>query len=731
MPTPAPTTSDEAIAFRAGQATQRRWVQALDAAEKDRKEFLDEGKRVVERYRNETKLGGRNRRKGMSILYGNTEQLHSALYQKPAKPDVRRRFSDRDPTGQQVAEMIERALTYFDDTGDSDAAISAAVQDLLLPGRGVVRIEYEPIIDQRQQTDPLTGQPLFMVDDDGVPTDQAAMVDFLADQKVHQHYVFWQDVLLSPARRWADVSWVAFRHVMDRDTVEDEIFGSAPTTSQVYGTADAVPLDWMPEGADKLARDDPSRKAEVWEIWDKPSATRVWLCKSAMQPLRVDEDPYGLDGFLPLPEPLSAYRTNDTIVPQALFKAYEDQAEELDEITRRISMLTKAMKRRGIYDQTIPELKRLANATDNEFIPAANYGALAQKGGLAAAMQTEDISAIAAVVLQLMKQRDAQVQAIYEVSGISDIMRGATDPDETLGAQQLKAQNGSLRLRKMQVMVQRFIRDLNRIKVDLLCRHFEPETLQRITNIPVTPDIMQVLQSDAMRGYVVDIETDSTVFSDAAQMQQNRSQLLQGVTQLWQAWAPIVEKRPQLASLLFKLTEFGIAPAHDARMVQDAIDQAQQALEQAQQQAAAQPPPPDPKALAEQQQAQADAQTAQVKAVAEQSKGQAAIQVAQIGAQAEVAKAQGEIQRQALQIQQDRQAHEQSLQQSAVQHAQAMQQADQKHAQAMQVRSLQGAQQQQPRQPPVMPGAQQAPDGHFYVALPHAQGQFHRVTANG
>ena len=693
MPTPAALIApadtdptDAAQALRAAQAQQRRWVQALDAAEKDRKDFVDDGKRVVERYKNESKIGGKNRRRGMPILYGNTEQLHAALYQKPAKPDVRRRFSDRDPTGQAAAEMIERALVFFDDTEDADGAISAAVQDFLLPGRGVVRIEYEPIIQQRQQVDPYTGQPLFVADDDGEPTDEPAMVDFLADQKIHHHYVFWQDFLCEPARRWADVGWVAFKHVLDRDAIEDEIYENAGPDSQLNGNPDVVPLDWMPDNSDKNTVDKTLRKAEVWEIWDKPSASRLWIVKTAMAPLRIDPDPYELDGFFPLPEPLAAYRTNDTVTPQALYRAYEDQAEDLDELTRRISMLTKAMKRRGIYDQTIPELKRLANANDNEFIASPNYKALIASGGLTLAMQTEDIRPIAAVLLQLMQQRDAQIQAIYEISAISDIMRGSTDPGETLGAQQLKAQTGSLRLRRMQGQVQKFIRGLQRIKVDLMCRHFEPQVLQQVTNMPVTPDIMQILQSDAMRSYRVDIETDSTVFEDAAQAQTARSQVVQGISQFMTAWAPILAQRPTLLPLAFSLLRFAVAPAKDAREVEDALDAAEQTLTQAAQ--SAPPQQQDPKAVAQAQAAQAQAQTAQVKAQAEQAKGQASVQVAQISAQAETAKAQGEMARQALQIQQDRQAHEQALQQSATEHAQTLQQAAQKHALELQRTAL-------------------------------------------
>jgi hypothetical protein len=70
----------------------------------------------------------------------------------------------------------------------------------------------------------------------------------------------------------------------------------------------------------------------------------------------------------------------------------------------------------------------LRTAGDNEFIPVENYKALSEKGGLQAAFQSEDISVIAAVLMQLYQQRDMLVQGIYEVMGIADIMRGASDP---------------------------------------------------------------------------------------------------------------------------------------------------------------------------------------------------------------------------------------------------------------------------------------------------------------
>ena len=687
----------------AGSPSSAKWCTELDMAARAHKDFLDDGRKVVDRYWSEaadTKRRGGQRR--LNILYSNTEVLRSALYGKAAKPDVRRRFADRDAVGQGVAQIIERALTYFGDVGDVDSPIEAALLESLLPGRGVVRVEYEPVIAGEEGA------------------------EYLVDQKLRDVHVFWEDFLCGAARTWDKVPWIAFRHTLDADGLGGVLSG-APPSSEVYAqSVEAIPMTWTPDLGGKDVPED-AKKAEVWEVWDKASRTRLWVVKGYPVPLRVDQDPYELTGFWPMPRPLTSYSTTSSVIPKAEFAAYQDQADDLDELTRRISVLTKAMKRRGVYNQALKELRRLASAGDNEFVAVEKWGELATKGGLDAQFQVEDISNTARLLLELYKQRDMLVQAIYEITGISDVARGASDPDETLGAQQLKASFGSQRIKRRQKQIERWIRDLYRIKAELILSHFDPQILAQIANTPLSPQLIQALQNETLVSFAVDIETDSTVFQDAVQAQQARAQLLQGVTQLWQAWAPIVKEKPQLAPLLFQLTRFGIAPAQDARMVEDALDQAEQTLQQAMGPGA----PPDPQAAAEQAKTQAE----QVKAQAEQVKAQGSIQVAQISASAELAKAQAETQRTAMQLQANREAHVQDAANRQHEHDLTVAHMIQKHGVEMQRQAMQapaatagGAPQAGP-QPPV-PGARQAPDGHFYVEASHAHGRFHRVTAH-
>src|SRR5690606_34557057 len=65
---------------------------------------------------------------------------------------------------------------------------------------------------------------------------------------------------------------------------------------------------------------------------------------------------------------------------------------------------------------------------------------------------------IAESISGLISARAELIDNYYQLSGISDIMRGATEAEETLGAQQLKSQYGSVRIRAKVQELQRIAR---------------------------------------------------------------------------------------------------------------------------------------------------------------------------------------------------------------------------------------------------------------------------------
>lgn len=560
------------------QGTAQYWHIELNNADKTEEDWRKRGRKVIERYRDERNVDtyGMGSEKKFNILWANTETLKGALFAKMAKPDVRRRFPDNNPVTKNIARVLERTLAYANDVYNANKPIESALEDYLLPGRGVVWVVYDPVfvkeMVQMEQINEMGERVIIEVEEERV-----------AEQRCYFDYVHWEDYRENPAKRPEDVSWKARRHLWTRDELKDKGFSNV----------EDIPLDWSPDSDEEnYEAEEVFKRAEVWEIWDRVKYKRYYVARNYDKILRVDDDPYELQDFFPTPTPMIAVRTNDTSVPIPEFTLYQDQAEELDRVTTRISNLIEGLKRRGVYDASVPELSHLANAGDNDFIPSENFSLLAQKGGLAGVFQQEDISPIGMVLQGLYQQRTQILEIIYEVTGISDLLRGNTKASETATAQQLKAQFGSMRMRKRQEEIERYIRDLFRIKAEIVAEHYEPEVLQAITNIQVTPEMMQIMRDDKLREYNIDVETDSTVFADENAEKQTRIEFLQTMGAYLEKAIAVSNANPSLTPIMFQSLRFLVGAWKVGREFEEVIDQTEQQIMQQMQQAMQAPPQP-------------------------------------------------------------------------------------------------------------------------------------------
>jgi hypothetical protein len=561
------------------QGTSQYWHIELESADKAEKDWRDRGRQVVSRYRDErnTDSFGAGIYKQFNILWSNTETMKGALFARMPKPDVRRRYNNNNPVTRQVAVMLERALQYGNEIYAADKPIKAAIEDYLLPGRGVVWVVYEPVfVTESIQVD--------SVDELGNAMQIQDEQERIADQRCFFEYVNWEDYRESPAKRPEDVYWKARRHLLTRDELIEKGFKNAKN----------IPLNWSPEPTEGYQEEysEVFSRAEVWEIWDKYTRKRFFISRGYNEVLAEDDDPYELENFFPCPDSLVAIRTNETSVPIPEFTLYQDQADELDRITTRIGNLIEGLKRRGVYDASVPELSHLADAGDNDFVPSENFAQLAAKGGLSAVFQQEDISPIAQVLQGLYAQRSQLLDTIYQITGISDIIRGSTKASETATAQQLKAQFGSMRMRKKQSEIAEYIRDLFRIKAEIVAEHYEPETLANMTAMPVSPEMMQIMRDDKLRSYSIDIESDATIFEDEEQEKKTRVEFLQSFGGYLQQTIQMVNQSPMLTPLAFQALRFLMGAWKVGRTFEDVIDQTEAQLTQQAQQAMQRGPQP-------------------------------------------------------------------------------------------------------------------------------------------
>ena len=575
------------------------WQNELEKADLFERDWRERGRRVVERYRDEREgralIGPSNSR--FNILWANTETLKGAMLARMAEPDVRRRFPDVNPAGRQVAILLERALSYGLDVYDGITPMKSALEDYLLPGRGVVWVVYEPVIIKEKIK--------IEVKSEDVSINEQEEVERLGDQRCRFEYVHWQDYRESPSRRAEDATWRARRHLFTRD----DLIGRG------FKDAHEIPLNWMPDtNEDNADYGETYNRAEVWEIWCKVTRKRLFVATGYKDVLAEDDDPYELESFFPTPTPLIAVRTNDTSVPVPEFTMYQDQADELDRVTNRIAYLVEALKRRGVYDASVPELAQLAMAGDNDFVPSDNFASLAQKGGLAGVFQTEDTSTVSTTLGGLYTQRTQVLQIIYEVTGISDIIRGGgTKASESATAQQLKAQYGSMRLRRRQDEIEKYIRALYRIKAELIAENYEPEILERITGIEVTDEMLEIMRNDKLRNYQIDVETDSTIFANEEETKRTRIEFASVFGDYLVKAIEATRAAPEITPIAFEMLKFVSGAWKIGRNFEDVIDQTEAQVMQQLQAMQQQPPQPSPEEAIQQQKIMAELEREKLK----------------------------------------------------------------------------------------------------------------------
>lgn len=551
-----------------------RWCRRLDDAAAWDKEWREGiAEKAEKQYRIEAG-------KDFAILWSNVVTTRPHLLSAAPVADIRPRDAYLDDDAPRVgAYVVERAVNVALDDASTLAALLAGVTDMLVVGRGVVRLVYEPTFGA-----------------DGA----------LVDQRVLLRHVPWRRFRHAPAEAWQDVTWVAFQHHMLRREIEAQ-FGAEAAELVERGGGDELGPD------DEATRKARARRIAVWEIWDKEERRVLFVAPSHReQPLQVVSDPLRIEGFFPVAAPLHAAVDGGTLIPRPDLAAYAAQADEMSALSSRIRGLIPAIRYRGIRAADLPELDLAFGARDGEFIAADGALTVAQMtgGGLDRAIWTVPVIELANVVAALSQQREATKQVIYELTGISDIVRGATSPNETLGAQQIKAQYGSARLSERQRQVAAWCRGLVRLMAEIVAEHYTPEVLAGVSGLPLAALAVRPLGQDAARRWLVDIETDSTVQGDVGRLQASIGNFLAGFGQAVGALSPVVQSGMLPPGAAADLLRAFSRPFRLGRAVDEALGQLG-----AQQQPGAQQPAPEAvaaqqKAVAAQQKAQLDMQAA-------------------------------------------------------------------------------------------------------------------------
>lgn len=534
------------------------WLAELNSAQKRVKDYRKQARETVRLY--EAVKGAES---PFNILYSNTDTLLPALYSNTPVPVVKRRYNDEDPLAKLASDIIRRSLSFFIDNESGDYApfdslIEQAVLEALVPGIGVTWFKY----------------------------DAGASAEGSEYETVCGEAVPWDRFLHGYAKQWKGVPWIAREHFMTREELVDN-FGSelgrrvALTVSGKASSQSDFDSDSGEAGADKIPDAEGVDLAHVYEIWSKTDRRVYFLAPAYPQDfLREVEDPLELTGFYPIPEPLMLFRKISSLVPVTLYSLYEEQAKELNQVTVRIKRLIQVLKVRGMYDATLEGLESVFNAEDNTLIPAVNVAAMQQGQTLEKAIWLVPIEKIITVLQQLYLQRQQIKQVIYEITGISDIVRGSTAASETATAQSLKSQWGTLRLKRMQKRVARYVRDSLRIVGEISMSKLSQQTISELTGVqlptqeqkqraqalwhqaqvmgraqpgsppppelgailskPSWDEVLQLLTSDLLRNYRINVQTNSTLALEASSDKEDMTEFMNAMAQFLNGVAPLV-----------------------------------------------------------------------------------------------------------------------------------------------------------------------------------------------
>jgi len=430
------------------------WLNMLRESEKAFEEWNASCDNIEKAYANLEFLRSTTRDRQFNLFWANLEILKPSIYAKPPVPVVVPKFKDRRPLYQTTSELLERcSIVAFDLTRINDLLMLVR-DDLATTGRGVAWCRYEP-------ADPEKRKPEY------VCVDHKGRKDFLH----------------SLSRNWREVSWVAAASYLTRPQAKAR-FGKY--SGDEYQKAEYK----VDKDLQEIGGGDNRERAKFWEVWHKGMSTVVWVAEGCELVLDAAEpnELAQLTNFFPCPKPAYTATQPGSLIPVPDVLQYKDQLDEVNTLTGRLHALAQFLEVKGFYPAGTAEISDAVQAAvrtkspGRVLVPISNWAAF---GGSKEVIIWMPIDMIANTITAVIGVRKQIIEDIYQIMGLSDIMRGSTDPGETLGAQQLKSQYGSVRIRDKQGEMVRIARDVEEITAEIMCSEFNFTTLLQMSQMEI------------------------------------------------------------------------------------------------------------------------------------------------------------------------------------------------------------------------------------------------------
>jgi hypothetical protein len=456
----------------------KAWLNLLEESKTAFEKYNNHCDKIEQRYASLERLADMTRDKEFQMFWANMETIKPEIYARPPVPVVTPKFKDRRPVPEAASEFLERCCSVAFDLTRVDDFMKLVRDDLARIDRGVAWVRYE---GKRDKGGRKTGY---------------------RTERVCFDYKHRLDFLHSLSRYWREVTWVAGAAYLTRKEARKRF---KPFSGDEYQQAEYK----VDRDAKEIGGSDGRERAKFWEIWDKTSERVIWVAEGCENILDEDDPHIDFLNFFPCPMPAYGTTQPGSLVPVPDVLQYEDQLEEINLLTARIHALSDALEVKGFYPAGTSEIAEavqaaIAHNTPNRIlVPISNWAAF---GGTKDVIIWLPIDVVAQTITQCVMLRKQIIDDIYQIVGLSDIMRGSTDPEETLGAQELKIQSGSVRIRDKQQEIVRLARDLVECTSDIITDKFDPVTMIEMSQTDLQTQTMQDQQIGQLQGQLQQIE---------------------------------------------------------------------------------------------------------------------------------------------------------------------------------------------------------------------------------
>ena len=636
---------DSATEYKTPGDKKALWEIELKAGLKAQERWHKRANRVVNRYTAGDRADTENFTFQLNLFYSNIQTTQAMMFGRLPEISIDRRNTDFGDDAARVASSILQRMLQADIGKPNDqysTSLKLNLQDRLITGLGVARVRYEMDKETRETAEQL--------DMNGQVVAEGFSEEVITSERAPLDYVHWRDCAWSPCRTWSELRWFGFKEMMTRDQLVERFGKEMGEAIPLTKTTRIVEDESLQEEAA-----DSFKRGEVWEIWDKDKKQVVWYCADYEKLLDVKPDPFGLTGFFPVPRPMASNLTTSAYMPIPDFTMAQDLYNEIDNLETRIAMLTQAVKAVGVYNSAIDGVKRmLVEGVENDLIPVDNWAVFAENGGMQGIIDWLPIETIAGVLNQLIARRNDCKSQLFEISGMSDIMRGAAASaggPVSATERALEARFASVRIAALQDEFSTYATDLIRLRAEIISKHFSPEQIVKQSNILNTPDgqdqqliqqAVELIKNNQELVWRVQVRPESVAMVDFAALKQERTEYLMAVSQFLQSSGPLIEKEPASAPMLMEMLKWGLAGFKGSQDIEGVIDRAMEQM--AQKLAQPQEQQPDPEAQKMQMQMQLEQTKSQAAMQLEQAKNQGAMQLEQQSLQIDMQRIQAELQ---------------------------------------------------------------------------------------